>query len=244
MVPLITKYFLFAGVAIYIIHPKMYFACVTTRGKSGPANTLKVAILTNCKWSVGYFELKLHIHSLWTSDTYITSCKNDHNRSPLILTHALSHSSPQSWVVFPDLSIKQCSRSWWKAFWPNFCNNFRQLSTALFVIKFSRLGFEHAVIRMWKCESLLFPNSFFIILHCAMVFVFSFLDLCHKCSNSPSFSVLFIPGFLFPATPLCPIITLPVYRFERNCTRSISMNLHHSHVSWFQWKLRLMHFEA
>ncbi len=47
-------------------------------------HTLKVAILTSFKiLSVGYFELKLHIYALGTSETYFTSCKNGHNRSPL-----------------------------------------------------------------------------------------------------------------------------------------------------------------
>ncbi len=31
-----------------------------------------------------YFELKLHIHTLGTSEAYFTSCKKEHNRSPLI----------------------------------------------------------------------------------------------------------------------------------------------------------------
>ncbi len=50
------------------------------------AHTLKVilAILTSYKnVSVGYIELKLHIYALGTSNTYFTSCKNRHNRSPL-----------------------------------------------------------------------------------------------------------------------------------------------------------------
>ncbi len=48
------------------------------------AHTLKVAILTSYKnLSVGYNELKLHIYALGTSETYFTSCKKGHNRSPL-----------------------------------------------------------------------------------------------------------------------------------------------------------------
>ncbi len=48
------------------------------------AHTLKVAILTSYKkLSVWYFELKLHIYALVTSETYFTSCKKGHNRSPL-----------------------------------------------------------------------------------------------------------------------------------------------------------------
>ncbi len=48
------------------------------------AHTLKVAILTSYKKiSVGYFELKLHIHTLGISETYFASCKKEHNRSPL-----------------------------------------------------------------------------------------------------------------------------------------------------------------
>ncbi len=48
------------------------------------AHTLKVAILTSYKnLSVGYSELKFHIYALGTSDTYFTSCKKGHNRSPL-----------------------------------------------------------------------------------------------------------------------------------------------------------------
>ncbi len=48
------------------------------------AHTLKVAILTSYKkLSVGYFEVKLHIHTLRISETYFTSCKKEHNRSPL-----------------------------------------------------------------------------------------------------------------------------------------------------------------
>ncbi len=35
------------------------------------------------KFSVGYFELKPHIHTLETSETHFTSCKKVHNRSPL-----------------------------------------------------------------------------------------------------------------------------------------------------------------
>ncbi len=43
-----------------------------------------MAILTSYKnVSVGYIELKLHIYGLGTSETYFTSCKNGHNRSPL-----------------------------------------------------------------------------------------------------------------------------------------------------------------
>ncbi len=50
------------------------------------AHTLKVAILTSYKnVSVGYIELKLHIYALGTSETYFTSCKKGHNRSPLML---------------------------------------------------------------------------------------------------------------------------------------------------------------
>ncbi len=49
------------------------------------AHTLKVAILTSYKkLSVGYIELKLHIQTLGISETYFTSCKKEHNRSPLI----------------------------------------------------------------------------------------------------------------------------------------------------------------
>ncbi len=32
---------------------------------------------------MGYFELRLQIHTLGTSETYLTSCKKEHNRSPL-----------------------------------------------------------------------------------------------------------------------------------------------------------------
>jgi len=35
------------------------------------------------KWSVGYFELKLHIHTPRTSKTYFTSCEKEYNRCPL-----------------------------------------------------------------------------------------------------------------------------------------------------------------
>ncbi len=49
------------------------------------AHTLKVANLTSSKnLSVGYIELKLHIYALGTSETYFTSCKKGHNRSPLM----------------------------------------------------------------------------------------------------------------------------------------------------------------
>ncbi len=48
------------------------------------AHTLKVAILTSYKkWSVRYFELKFHIHTLGISETNFTSCIKEHNRSPL-----------------------------------------------------------------------------------------------------------------------------------------------------------------
>ncbi len=48
------------------------------------ALTLKVAILTSYKkFSVRYFELKLYVHTLGTSETCFTSCKKEHNRSPL-----------------------------------------------------------------------------------------------------------------------------------------------------------------
>ncbi len=47
------------------------------------AHTLKVAILTSYKLSVGYFELNLAYHS-GTPETYFTSCKKEHNRSPLM----------------------------------------------------------------------------------------------------------------------------------------------------------------
>ncbi len=48
------------------------------------AHTLKVPNLTSYKnLSVGYIELKLHIYALGTSETYFTSCKKGHNRSPL-----------------------------------------------------------------------------------------------------------------------------------------------------------------
>ncbi len=50
------------------------------------AHSLKVAILTSYKkLSVGYIELKLHIYTLGTSETYFTSCKKGHNKSPLSL---------------------------------------------------------------------------------------------------------------------------------------------------------------
>ncbi len=49
------------------------------------AHTLKVATLTSYKkndlW--GIFELKLHIHTLGTSETYFTSCINGQNMSHL-----------------------------------------------------------------------------------------------------------------------------------------------------------------
>ncbi len=55
-----------------------------TQIQSVLAHTLKVAILTSYKkLSVGYFELKLQIRTLGISETYFTSCKNEHNRSPL-----------------------------------------------------------------------------------------------------------------------------------------------------------------
>ncbi len=59
------------------------------------AHTLKVAILTSYKnLSVGYIELKLHIYALGTSDTYFTSCKKGHNRSPLkIAKHTLTRAA-------------------------------------------------------------------------------------------------------------------------------------------------------
>ncbi len=54
------------------------------------AHTLKVAILTSYKkLSVEYFELTLHIYALGTSETYFTSCKKGHNRSPLKLQKLL-----------------------------------------------------------------------------------------------------------------------------------------------------------
>ncbi len=44
----------------------------------------KVAILTSYKnVSVWYIELKLHIYTVGTTETYFTSCKKGHNRSPL-----------------------------------------------------------------------------------------------------------------------------------------------------------------
>ncbi len=50
------------------------------------AHTLKEATLTSYKkWSVGYFELKLSIYALGTSETYFTSCKKGLNRSPLTI---------------------------------------------------------------------------------------------------------------------------------------------------------------
>ncbi len=46
-----------------------------TQKQSVLAHTLKVVILTSYKkWSVGYFEHKLHIQALGTSETYFTSC--------------------------------------------------------------------------------------------------------------------------------------------------------------------------
>ncbi len=55
-----------------------------TQIQSVLAHSLKVAILTSYKkLSVGYFELKLHIHTLGISETYFSSCKKEHNRSPL-----------------------------------------------------------------------------------------------------------------------------------------------------------------
>ncbi len=49
---------------------------------------LKVANLTSYKkYQVRYFKLKLHIHTLEISETYFTSCKNEHNRSLLIYKH-------------------------------------------------------------------------------------------------------------------------------------------------------------
>ncbi len=62
---------------------------------------LKVAILTSYKkWSVGYFELKLHIHTLGISETYFTSCKKEHNRSPLKENATVF---PYSNMFFPQL---------------------------------------------------------------------------------------------------------------------------------------------
>ncbi len=46
--------------------------------------TLKWHFKKLYKLSVRYFELQLHIHTLWASETYFTSCKKEHNRSPLI----------------------------------------------------------------------------------------------------------------------------------------------------------------
>ncbi len=55
-----------------------------TPNQSVWAHTLKVANLTSYKkLSVRYCELKLHMHTLGTSEIYFTYCKKEHNRSPL-----------------------------------------------------------------------------------------------------------------------------------------------------------------
>ncbi len=47
-------------------------------------HSLKVPILKSyTKLSVGYFELKRHIHTLGISEAYFTSCEKEHNMSPL-----------------------------------------------------------------------------------------------------------------------------------------------------------------
>jgi len=39
--------------------------------------------------SVGYFELKLHIHTQGTSETYFTSCKKGYYTTPLMMAKVL-----------------------------------------------------------------------------------------------------------------------------------------------------------
>ncbi len=67
-----------AGAELLKLHPLLW-----EQIQSLLAHILKVTILTSYqKLSVGYFELKLLIHTLGTSDTYFTYYKKDHNRSP------------------------------------------------------------------------------------------------------------------------------------------------------------------
>ncbi len=76
-----------AGAELLKLRPRLrehqlIFIKATYSNTGHLGHTLKVAILTSYKKvSVGYFELKLHIHTLGISETCFTSCKKEHNRS-------------------------------------------------------------------------------------------------------------------------------------------------------------------
>ncbi len=55
------------------------------------------------KWSVGYFELKLHRHILGTPENYITYCKKGHNMSPLNkIQHNETERGRWSWYLITE----------------------------------------------------------------------------------------------------------------------------------------------
>ncbi len=76
-----------AGAELLKLRPRLrehqlIFIKATYSNTGHLGHTLKVAILTSYKkWSVWYFKLKLHIHTLGISETCFTSCKKEHNRS-------------------------------------------------------------------------------------------------------------------------------------------------------------------
>ncbi len=70
------------------------------------AHTLKVAILTSYKkLAVRSFELKLHIHTMGTSETYFTSCRREHKRSHLMCSQFQMYSDLYSKILSCDLSF-------------------------------------------------------------------------------------------------------------------------------------------
>jgi len=75
------------------------------------------------KWSVGYFELKLHRHILETPETYITSCKRGNIDALIIiisffvLAHILQNFS--FWVSWKNTSLNRfendmMAKQWWQ----------------------------------------------------------------------------------------------------------------------------------
>jgi len=59
--------------------------------------------LQDIKNYLGYFELKLHIQTLGTSETYFTSCKRVHNRPPLKDKFGILHLKPCFKIVSDEI---------------------------------------------------------------------------------------------------------------------------------------------
>ncbi len=68
-------------------------------------HTLKVPILTSYKNVSIYCEQIFHIYALKTSETYFTSCRKEHNRSPLTRWGVHGWQNWHFWVNYPLISL-------------------------------------------------------------------------------------------------------------------------------------------